>query len=136
MRLQTRWSAEAWPVVRVEFRRALELRSEIRRAGRFIHENASGVKAGLPGCPLGSSVRQSSLRARSRMTLYAIVGDPSRRRWAFQLIGHEDHKPPRNARLERLPEGTQSVYSAGAESGRHRSRRVSAPAERPAEDCD
>jgi hypothetical protein len=31
--LHTRWSAEAWSVVRVEFRRALALRSEIRRAG-------------------------------------------------------------------------------------------------------
>jgi len=29
--LQTRWGAEAWSVVRVEFRRALALRSEIRR---------------------------------------------------------------------------------------------------------
>ena len=28
-----RWSAEAWSQVRVEFRRALALRSEIRRAG-------------------------------------------------------------------------------------------------------
>ena len=33
--LHTRWSAEAWAVVRVEFRRALALRSEIRRAGCF-----------------------------------------------------------------------------------------------------
>ena len=33
--LQTRWSAEAWSVVRVEFRRALALRSEIRRARSF-----------------------------------------------------------------------------------------------------
>jgi hypothetical protein len=31
--LHTRWSAAAWSVVRVEFRRALALRSEIRRAG-------------------------------------------------------------------------------------------------------
>jgi hypothetical protein len=31
--LQTRWSAEAWSQARVEFRRALALRSEIRRAG-------------------------------------------------------------------------------------------------------
>jgi hypothetical protein len=31
--LQARWSAEAWSVVRVEFKRALALRSEIRRAG-------------------------------------------------------------------------------------------------------
>jgi hypothetical protein len=31
--LQTRWSAEAWSVVRVEFKRALALRSEMRRAG-------------------------------------------------------------------------------------------------------
>jgi hypothetical protein len=30
--LHTRWSAEAWAQVRVEFRRALALRSEIRRA--------------------------------------------------------------------------------------------------------
>jgi hypothetical protein len=33
--LQPRWSAEEWFVVRVEFRRALALRSEIRRAGWF-----------------------------------------------------------------------------------------------------
>jgi len=33
--LQTRWSAEAWLVVRVEFKRALALKSEIRRAGWF-----------------------------------------------------------------------------------------------------
>ena len=33
--LRTRWSAEAWSIVRVEFRRALALRSEIRRAGWF-----------------------------------------------------------------------------------------------------
>jgi hypothetical protein len=33
--LHTRWSAEAWTVVRVEFRRALALRSQIRRAGWF-----------------------------------------------------------------------------------------------------
>ena len=33
--LQTRWSAEAWSQVRVEFRKALALRSEIRRAGWF-----------------------------------------------------------------------------------------------------
>jgi len=32
---QTEWSAEAWSEVRVEFRRALALRSEIRRAGWF-----------------------------------------------------------------------------------------------------
>ena len=32
---QTRWSAEAWLVVRVEYRRALALRSKIRRAGWF-----------------------------------------------------------------------------------------------------
>jgi hypothetical protein len=31
--LHTRWNAEAWLVVRVEFRRALALRSEIRAAG-------------------------------------------------------------------------------------------------------
>ena len=31
--LQTRWSAEAWAEVRVEFKKALALRSEIRRAG-------------------------------------------------------------------------------------------------------
>jgi len=37
---------------------------------------------------------------------------------------------PRNAPLERLPEGTQSAYSAGADSGRHQLRRSPAPAER------
>ena len=38
--LQTRWSAEAWPQVKAEFTKALALRSEIRRGGWFIHENA------------------------------------------------------------------------------------------------
>ena len=33
--LHPQWSAEAWLIVRVEFRRALALRSEIRRAGWF-----------------------------------------------------------------------------------------------------
>ena len=33
--LHTHWSAEAWSQIRVEFRRALALRSEIRRAGWF-----------------------------------------------------------------------------------------------------
>jgi hypothetical protein len=33
--LQTRWSAEAWSQIRVEFKRALALRSEMRRAGWF-----------------------------------------------------------------------------------------------------
>ena len=33
--LHTHWSAEAWSQVRVEFKRALALRSEIRRAGWF-----------------------------------------------------------------------------------------------------
>jgi hypothetical protein len=33
--LQTRWRAEAWSIVRVEFRRTLALRSEILRAGWF-----------------------------------------------------------------------------------------------------
>ena len=31
----TRWSAEAWPQVKAEFTKALALRSQIRRAGRF-----------------------------------------------------------------------------------------------------
>jgi len=31
--LHTRWSAEAWSTVRIEFRKALAVRSEIRRAG-------------------------------------------------------------------------------------------------------
>jgi hypothetical protein len=33
--LHTHWSADAWLVVRVEFKWALALRSEIRRAGWF-----------------------------------------------------------------------------------------------------
>ena len=33
--LHTRWSSEAWAEVRVEFRKALALRSQIRRAGCF-----------------------------------------------------------------------------------------------------
>jgi len=33
--LHERWSAEAWSQVRIEFKRAVALRSEIRRAGWF-----------------------------------------------------------------------------------------------------
>ncbi len=33
--LTTRWSAEAWPQVKTEFKKALALRSQIRRAGWF-----------------------------------------------------------------------------------------------------
>jgi hypothetical protein len=33
--LHSRWGAEAWSEVRIQFRRALALRSEIRRAGWF-----------------------------------------------------------------------------------------------------
>jgi len=55
--LHSRWSSEQWAIVRIEFRRALAVRSEIRRAGLFIHENASGVKAVLSGCaPAAASV--------------------------------------------------------------------------------
>jgi hypothetical protein len=46
--LHTRWSAEAWSVVRVEFRRALALRSEIRRAG-FVHLIATSAPADIVG---------------------------------------------------------------------------------------
>jgi len=31
--LHTHWSVEAWPQVKAEFKKALALRSEIRRAG-------------------------------------------------------------------------------------------------------
>jgi hypothetical protein len=33
--LRTRWSAEAWSIVRVEFKKALAPQSEIRRGGWF-----------------------------------------------------------------------------------------------------
>jgi hypothetical protein len=33
--LTTRWSTEAWPQVKVEFKKALAVRSQIRRAGWF-----------------------------------------------------------------------------------------------------
>jgi hypothetical protein len=37
--LHTRWSAEAWSQVRVEFKKALALRSQIRRANQIIERN-------------------------------------------------------------------------------------------------
>jgi hypothetical protein len=43
--LHTRWSAEAWSLVRIEFRKALALRSEIRRAGSFT-QTVQGYTAG------------------------------------------------------------------------------------------
>ena len=41
--LHTRWSAEAWPQVRVEFRKALALRSETQRAGDS--QRCSGMRS-------------------------------------------------------------------------------------------
>jgi hypothetical protein len=59
--LHTRWSAEAWAQVRVEFRKALALRSKIRRAGWFsggcrcaqyrsasLHGSRAGAQARIP----------------------------------------------------------------------------------------
>jgi hypothetical protein len=42
--LHTRWSAEDWQKIKAEFKKALALKSQIRRAGWFIHENASGSR--------------------------------------------------------------------------------------------
>jgi hypothetical protein len=38
--LHTRWSAEAWAAVRVEFKKVLALRSEIRHVGWFNQRRA------------------------------------------------------------------------------------------------
>ena len=35
MMLRTRWNLEAWPQVKAEFKKALALKSRIRRAGWF-----------------------------------------------------------------------------------------------------
>ena len=35
LRVHERWSAEAWPQVKAEFKKALALKSQIRRAGWF-----------------------------------------------------------------------------------------------------
>jgi ABC-type uncharacterized transport system substrate-binding protein len=43
--LQTRWSEDAWLIVRVEFRRALALRSEIRRAAASQPQRSVGAGA-------------------------------------------------------------------------------------------
>jgi hypothetical protein len=45
--LHERWSAEAWSVVRVEFRRALALRSQIRRAGWNLPTSVLSVNESL-----------------------------------------------------------------------------------------
>jgi hypothetical protein len=37
--LHTRWSAQAWSQVRIEFKRALALRRQIRRADQIIERN-------------------------------------------------------------------------------------------------
>ena len=70
--LHTRWNAEAWSVVRVEFRRALALRSQIRRAGWFIHENAlpvNGLLSPLDNEQSPEGQRPSIIHSRSeRMT--------------------------------------------------------------------
>src|SRR2546427_3575325 len=49
--LHTRWSAEAWSQVRVEFRKAVALRSKIRRVGKF--NQLEHVPAALSQAPLG-----------------------------------------------------------------------------------
>jgi hypothetical protein len=52
--LHERWSAEAWAQVRVEFRKALALRSQMRRGG-FLGE-PRGVADQRPGSPMISVV--------------------------------------------------------------------------------
>jgi hypothetical protein len=59
--LQTRWRAEAWPQVRVEFKKAFALRSSLRRAGWLRRE---GV---LLAVSLLSSARLLSVRVRWRV---------------------------------------------------------------------
>src|SRR5437899_8904707 len=82
--LHTRWSAEAWAQVRVEFRRALALRSEIRRAGWFNRSVArSRPKKGRESTPAVASpalipmVREGQGRIRTELSeLRALVLRP------------------------------------------------------------
>jgi hypothetical protein len=52
--MQTRWSGEAWLVVRVEFRRALALRSEIGARGGSTNEEARMAFGDIPEIRVGT----------------------------------------------------------------------------------
>src|SRR4029450_5486358 len=87
--LHTRWSPEAWSVVRVEFRRALALRSEIRRVESFNgaspdvapHLEVNGPAGTKPGrgcrCNTYSTVRLLTVRLRPRKLKYLVFRDIS-----------------------------------------------------------
>jgi hypothetical protein len=118
-----------WPQVRAEFTKVLALRNQIRRAGWFIHENASGVKAVLSGCPPAAASVNHPLAhvthdvvCDRRRTKSPKVGVP------IQLIGHGDHKPPGTPDWNVCPRAL-SLPTPPEESGRHRLRRSPAPAE-------
>jgi len=67
--LHTHWSAEAWSQVRVEFKKALALLSEIRRAGWFNRRLAK---------PVADSVSRRDKRACSPNTSASATSPPTR----------------------------------------------------------
>jgi ABC-type uncharacterized transport system substrate-binding protein len=86
--LRTHWSAEAWSVVRVEFRKALALRSEIRRAGWFnwardrvlLLQRCAGARPGVrldfpPAIPSEVRVRLIGLVLALGLTLVPLAGE-------------------------------------------------------------
>src|SRR5499426_4585658 len=74
--LQTRWSAEARLVVRVEFRRALALRSEIRRAGGRTTSSGS-VYSSLHGGPSETQRARLQPRGSGRRRCPSVLGSAS-----------------------------------------------------------
>jgi len=95
--LQTRWSAEAWLIVRVEFRRALALRSEIRRARHVgsppptyaeLSRSRFGGCCWVPGGNGGSGRRGTSggSTCGGCWPLTPHVRRPPRMRWGGRLI--------------------------------------------------
>jgi hypothetical protein len=86
--------------------------------------------ASRQSCPTSPQQRPSIIHSRS--TAHDVVCDRQRHEIAEggrsnQLIGHDDHKPPRNRPLERLPEG--AVLAVAHSSHGSGLTRATAPAE-------
>jgi hypothetical protein len=69
--LHTRWSAEAWAVVRVEFKKALALRSEIRRADGSTNVEVADLRNRLPNAGLEHSLDSVHRRSLVLFHFYA-----------------------------------------------------------------
>ncbi len=105
--LHTRWSAEAWSQVRIEFKEALALRSEIRRRDalvmelretQHIREQMSKPERDFTMTDVRNVVRYGAVRRPGEL-------DVAHRTYAYRMEGHECRGAPIAGASTPLPSG-------------------------------